>query len=147
MKIARRTSSTISAETDMTPMIDMCFQLIAFFAIAINFSSSEQDQSVRVPASELVKPVTDSVEEVMTVQMKKDGSILFGGKEYTLDSIEGALQRQVRVMQRLNRNPVTTTVIVRADKEAKSGQVQELTKKCQEAGFEKFAYRAKAEKS
>jgi biopolymer transport protein ExbD len=147
MKIRHRTHSTISADTDMTPMIDMCFQLIAFFAIAINFSSNEQDQSVRVPSSELVKPVSDSVEEVMTMQMKKDGEILFGGKDYTLDTIEGALQRQVRVMQRLNRSPVATTVIIRADKEAQSGQVQELTKKCQDAGFEKFAYRAKQEKS
>lgn len=147
MRIFRTTRSTISAETDMTPMIDMCFQLIAFFTIAINFSANEQDQSVRVPASELVKPVTDSVEEVITLQMKKDGEILFGGSNYSLDTIDSALQRQVRVMQRLNRNPVSTTVIIRADKEAKSGQVQELTKKCQDAGFEKFAYRAKQEKS
>ncbi len=147
MRITRNTRSSISADTDMTPMIDMCFQLIAFFTIAINFSGNEQDQSVRVPSSELVKPVTDSVEEVITLQMKKDGGILFGGNEYTLDTIESALQRQVRVMQRLNRNLVSTTVIIRADREAQAGQVQELTKKCQDAGFEKFAYRAKQEKT
>jgi biopolymer transport protein ExbD len=145
MKIRNRTRSSISAETDMTPMIDMCFQLIAFFAIAINFSANEQDQSVRVPSSELVKPVSDTVEEIMTMQMKKDGEILFGGRRYSVENVEGALQQQVRIMQRLNRNPATTTVIIRADKDVKSGLVQELTKRCQDAGFEKFAYRAKKE--
>ena len=40
----------------MTPMIDMTFQLIAFFMVLINFSEVEQDQRITLPASELAKP-------------------------------------------------------------------------------------------
>ena len=31
-------------EFDMTPMIDMTFQLIAFFMVLINFDASDQDE-------------------------------------------------------------------------------------------------------
>ena len=44
------------AEGDMTPMIDMTLQLIAFFMILINFSEGDQNQLIRLPASELAKP-------------------------------------------------------------------------------------------
>jgi biopolymer transport protein ExbD len=36
-------------------------------------------------------------------------------------------------------------VIIRADGNSAGGMVQELIKKCQESGFEKFALRAKEE--
>ncbi len=34
------------AEPDLTPMIDMTFQLIAFFMVLMNFSASEQNDKV-----------------------------------------------------------------------------------------------------
>ena len=50
------TKKSAEVEPDMTPMIDMTFQLIAFFMFTINFSDTEQDQRVTLPASELAKP-------------------------------------------------------------------------------------------
>ena len=59
-------------------------------------------------------------------------------------------QRQRRAAaQRLSalldagKEPVDSTVIVRADAASKTGEVQEIIKVCQEKGFEKFALRAK----
>ena len=52
----RRKRSSQKAEMDMTPMIDMAFQLIAFFMFAISFSQNEQDERVMLPDSVLAKP-------------------------------------------------------------------------------------------
>ncbi len=147
MKITKRAGSTISADTDMTPMIDMCFQLIAFFMIVINFSEAEQDNSVRVPSSELAKPTEEAFADQLTLQMKADGEILFGGNNYSLDDIKGALDRHKRVMDRLGQKTQDVTVIVRADREAKTGAVQELIQHCQSVGFDKYALRARQTKS
>ena len=49
MKIKARGPEFV--ELDYTPMIDMTFQLIAFFMILINFSDAEQDQRVQLPSS------------------------------------------------------------------------------------------------
>ena len=56
----------------MTPMIDMTFQLIAFFMVLINFSDVEQDQRVNLPASELAKPPDTAYDEPITMQMTAD---------------------------------------------------------------------------
>ena len=50
------------AEGDLTPMIDMAFQLIAFFMVLINFtqSGSERDGSSCRPASWPSRPMPRS---------------------------------------------------------------------------------------
>ena len=78
MRIRKNRQSDIN-EGDMTPMIDMTFQLIAFFMVLINFSEVEQNQEVNLPSSELAKPPDIPYEEPLTVQMLADGTILFGG--------------------------------------------------------------------
>ena len=40
----------------MTPMIDMTFQLIAFFMVLVNFADADQNARIRLPSSELAKP-------------------------------------------------------------------------------------------
>ncbi len=42
-----------------------------------------------------------------------------------------------------DKEPTSATVIVRADGRAKTGEVQDIIKLCQEKGFERFALRAK----
>ena len=43
-------------EIDMTPMIDCVFQLITFFMLVINFESTQADERVKLPESEIAKP-------------------------------------------------------------------------------------------
>ena len=43
-------------DIDMTPMIDMTFQLITFFVFTLNFSTAVQDDRVQLPVSQLAKP-------------------------------------------------------------------------------------------
>ena len=45
MRFRKRAESEI-LEGDLTPMIDMTFQLIAFFMVLINFSQTEPDQRI-----------------------------------------------------------------------------------------------------
>ena len=43
-------------EPDMTPMIDIVFQLLTFFMIAINFENTKADERVKLPKDSLAKP-------------------------------------------------------------------------------------------
>lgn len=54
MRIKRAASSVV--EADMTPMIDMTFQLIAFFMIVTNFEQTQADERVKLPADQLARP-------------------------------------------------------------------------------------------
>ncbi|MGD9649100.1 MAG: ExbD/TolR family protein [Pirellulales bacterium] len=136
---------TEDVEGDMTPMIDMTFQLIAFFMVLMNFGEGEQDERIRLPLSQLAKPPDAPNVWPMTLQLTNVGTVLFNGEEVPVQGIQPLLLRESQVMKVQERDPKEATVIIRADATAKTGQVQELIGVCQspEIGFEKFVLRAK----
>jgi biopolymer transport protein ExbD len=145
MRLAKKSSADM-AECDMTPMIDMTFQLIAFFMVLINFSDAQQDQRINLPTSELAKPPDAPFEEPLYVQLTKKNVVLFAGDEVSVAGLGKLLTRERQVIERNPDKSVSmVTIIIRADGDAKTGQVQEIIKTCQETGFEKFALRAQQE--
>jgi biopolymer transport protein ExbD len=131
-----------NAEGDMTPMIDMTFQLIAFFMVIINFSEAEVSEAVQLPASQLAQPPEIPPEHLLTLQLTADGHVILGGQSMTMEQIGGALSRERQLFQLSNTSLAEVTVVVRADRRAKTGVVQELISKCQDTGFERYALRA-----
>jgi biopolymer transport protein ExbD len=136
--------SMAQAEMDMTPMIDVTFQLIAFFMFVLNFSEVDQDQRVNLPSSELAKPPDVAYEQPLTIQLTKTDQIIFGGEYVSEDGLKAALQREAQIIKT---NPgkklEDTTIIIRADRFAKTGKVQEIIQTCQEVEFDTFALRGK----
>jgi len=132
-------------EGDLTPMIDMTFQLIAFFMMVINFSDAEQDQRIKLPASELAKPPTAPYEQPLTIHLTSEGHFIYAGNELTeIDRLRSALLRETQIILRHTSKQLSeVTVIIRADQNAKTGLVQEVIAICQELKFEKFALRGK----
>lgn len=143
---AKRKEYAISAEADMTPMIDMTFQLIAFFMVLINFAEGDQDQRIKLPASELAKPPDAPLESPLTLQLSEEGKVFFGGDEVPVDQMGSRLQTERNVIERQGKRVGDASVIIRADAKTKTGLVQELIKQCQQRGFEKFALRVKQER-
>ncbi len=144
MKFKRRRQLEQS-EGDLTPMIDMTFQLIAFFMVLINFTEVEQDQRITLPASELAQPPDMPYEEPLTVQITKDRTVLFARDELELDALLPALKREAQIIKAYGdtKKLSDVTVIIRADETIPTGVVQEAISACQEAEFEVFALRGK----
>ena len=133
-----------TVECDMTPMIDMTFQLVAFLMIMVNFSEVDQSERIRLPSSELAKPPDSPLEKPITLQLTKKGTVLFVGDEVTINGLKPLLRREYDFLNGVKAGSAKqATIIIRADREAKTGRVQEVIKVCQETGFEKFALRAK----
>jgi biopolymer transport protein ExbD len=143
MRIVRSKLAT-SAEMDMTPMIDVTFQLIAFFMFVLNFSEVDTDQRINLPASELARPPDAPYAQPLTVQMTADDTILFAGDEMLPDALQSALMREAQIIMAYpNKKLSDVTVVLRADRAAKTGKVQEIIQMCQKAGFDMFALRGK----
>jgi biopolymer transport protein ExbD len=141
--MARKASgSPSSTDIDMTPMIDMTFQLITFFMFVMNFSEAEQDERIQLPLSQLAKPVEGAMETPITLQLTNSGSIIYAGELVAVRDIGAYLEREKSVMLDAGKEPSAATVIVRADGRAKTGEVQDIIRICQEKGFERFALRA-----
>lgn len=145
MRIERRRSQD-DAGADLTPMIDMTFQLIAFFMIVINFTDAEQNQEIQLPASTLAKPPEAPPKEPITLQLTARSTVFFRGQEVPIDEIKDALLLERDRLEASGLEAADALVIIRADREAKTGEVQKLMQVAQESEFERFALRAKEDK-
>ena len=143
MRIKRRQS--VIHEGDLTPMIDMTFQLIAFFMVLINFTDTEQDERIKLPSSELAKPPDAPFEIPITLQLTKEGQVVYGGQTWEVEQMKQQLVGERQVLGYQKKSVQDATIIIRADATVKTGMVQKLIEVCQEAKFEKFALRAKQE--
>jgi biopolymer transport protein ExbD len=147
MKIIKPRTSSSVPDPDMTPMIDMTFQLIAFFMVLLNFGEAEQDARIKLPSSQLAKPPEAALESPLVLQLTSDDHVIFGGELLTIAELSRPLRAERRFLELNGLKPEDANVILRADADAKTGVVQEVMQQCQENGFENFALRAKQEEA
>lgn len=153
MKIKPTDSSV--PEIDMTPMIDIVFQLITFFMVINNFDQNEADERVTLPKDSLAKPpaVQRKNSFVLNFGFERDAKgnvtdptpyLFFGGERVVLQAIRSRLQQESQFYQTIGTKLEDVTVEIRADAEIKSGMIQELIQMCQEDGiaFQRFALKA-----
>lgn len=159
--MARKREMEPPPASDMSPMIDMVFQLLIFFMILINFSDADQNARVNLPQNNIVKPPEAPIPDCVTLQIaplesnKRDFCVLIGADEIRTPIKQGRAHDMSRLRMKLKsevdfvkRKPggktaKDMTVIIRADVRVKTGYVQEVIHACQEEGLEKFALRAK----
>ncbi len=149
-----RKSDPAVADVDMTPMIDIVFQLLAFFMVIVNFEQTQADERVKLPKDQLARPAKNPRDKELVLnfgyERNTDGSrvgtgdprIFYAGNVRSLADVHIDLNFEKQNYIDTGVDPKEVTVIIRADAEVPTGQVQELIKKCQEASFEKFSLRA-----
>lgn len=135
------------AEGDMTPMIDMVFQLIAFFMVLINFGQTEANDRVVLPNSQLVKPPEEKLEFPIILHIAQDGEVILGGTTYTAETLKIGLNQELSVINAEGKKPGDANVIIRAHKDSAAGDVQEVIRVAQEQKLERFALRVKEDRS
>lgn len=135
---------TYRSSTDMTPILDITFQLTFFFMLTLNFSSDIQSDLIRLPASDIAKPAEGHLKASITIQTLASGLVLFGGDQMAIGALRGPLVRERRTMRKvLGHSVKDITVIMRADRDVPAGKVQEVLRVCQSVGFQRFVLRAR----
>jgi biopolymer transport protein ExbD len=127
----------------MTPMIDCVFQLVVFFMLTLNFADDLQNEKIKLPSSELAKPNDAKLDMPITLQLTAKNSVIVGSDEVPISGLRASLQRERTTLEGYGKTPGQATVIIRADRYAKTGAVQEMIEIAQALRFEKFVLRAK----
>ena len=135
------------AEGDLTPMIDMTFQLIAFFMVLINFAQTESNDRVKLPSSQLVKPPEVALEFPIILHVAQDGEIILGGDDYTAETLRVGLRKEIAVIEAEGKSIDDANVVIRAHKDTAAGDVQEVIRVAQDQELENFALRVKEDRS
>jgi biopolymer transport protein ExbD len=146
--------SELRAEPNLTPLLDVVFQLITFFMLVINFSSDNYDQRIRLPVAGSARPVEDTQrvsEDRLVLNVDRQGRLLVGGETQPPDQAIQTIKHQAALVQ-LNLKAsglqfdsgqgLPTTIILRADRDTTCASVLSLINACQTQGFRKFALKA-----
>jgi len=143
-------------EIDMTPMIDIVFQLITFFMVINNFDQNEADERITLPRDQLAMPPIAVRKDAFMLNFgyEIDASgrripntppyLFFGDEKATLDQVRPRLQQESQFYKTIGTNLEDVTVEIRADTDVPAGMVQELIQICQEdtIQFQRFALKA-----
>jgi biopolymer transport protein ExbD len=150
-------------EVNLIPMIDIVIQLITFFLMLVNFDESNNDERVRLPIADLAKPSEMEIDEMMILNVNREGQVNVGlGGDVLLDianeDFRLHMMKEARVAEKNmklakrtikvvgGRSQLWTTLMIRADKELEYDKLQRMMKVCQDQGFTKFALRASPER-
>ncbi len=133
-------------------MIDIVFQLIAFFMLISNFEQTQADERIKLPRDELAKPPVAARPNELTLNIgfKRDetgnptsGPIVFYlGEEIPISEMGPQLKTEAQLFKGRKTDVKDVTVVLRADGKIPTGLTQELIKLAQEAGFEQFTVKA-----
>ena len=147
-------ASLSKAEPNLTPLLDVVFQLITFFMLVINFSNDNYDQRVKLPVAGTARPVDDAEkasDDRLVLNVDSEGRLLMNGEEMTTQSAVQEIRHQAELvklnLRAAGHKPdpgggLPTTIVFRADRDATFSDLYALIKACQSNGFYKFALKA-----
>jgi biopolymer transport protein ExbD len=74
-------SHSSSAEPNLTPILDMVFQLITFFMLVINFKTAAMDLDLKLPVVGSARPVdTQGQEDLLILNINSQGQLRVYGQ-------------------------------------------------------------------
>ena len=121
--MSARLSQEIKAEPNLTPLLDLVFQLITFFMLVINFKSAEMDLSLKLPVVGSARPVeTHGQRGLLVLNIDNVGNLKIYGR--TIKNIEGYIAQEAgasRLAARIESadaeagQDLPTTIVIRAD--------------------------------
>lgn len=111
---------------NLTPMIDIIFQLIIFFMVGAQFTEMDKQVDVKVPSSNQTAALpTASTRHV--VHVHRDGHLTFNNQTVSVDGLTAQLKT-------LRTTTVDLTVIVRGDADGPLQNVAVALAACRAAG-------------
>ena len=142
-------SSETSLEPNLTPILDMVFQLITFFMLVINFKTASLEQTVKLPVIGSARPVdTGGRDDVLVLNIREDGQLMVYGQPKEVESyIATEAQASSLVARREIPNyrigdDLPTTVVIRADKATPFRLLYRVIATCQLHGYRQFSLNA-----
>ncbi|MGB9677977.1 MAG: ExbD/TolR family protein [Candidatus Ratteibacteria bacterium] len=125
----KRHYEIIKGDINLTPMVDVIFQLIIFFMLSSSFIM-QPGIKIKLP-----KAVTTEIirQKEIFVNITEEGRIYFKGKVVNLSEFEKML------IEELKGKKENIILIVKADKDTKHGIVVSVMDKARSCGVERIA--------
>lgn len=110
---------------DLTPIVDVVFNLLIFFALSLNFSQITSSINIKLPKAKSSEVIT---EKQIVVSIEKGNKIYINDNSLYIDQVASYLSD-------INKNKV---VVVKADESIDHGFVVQIMDLIKRSGFKKL---------
>ena len=136
------------AKPNLTPMLDMVFQLITFFMLVMNFRLAALDLNLKLPVVGSARPVdSKGLNELLVLNIDGAGNLnVYGLPRNVENYVAGEAFTSRMAAKRKGGwqegDDLPTTIVIRADRSTPFRLLNRVIKACQDNGFRKFALKA-----
>jgi biopolymer transport protein ExbD len=139
-----------TAEPDLTPILDLVFQLITFFMLVVNFKAAALDLDLKLPVVGSAQPVDmKGKQDLLILNVNSQGQLKVYGEPVKDIGAYIANEAQASRLSAHSTHPdlkpgddLPSTVVIRADRGTRFSTLNTIITTCQKQGYRKFALKA-----
>ncbi len=137
-------------EPNLTPILDMVFQLITFFMLVINFKGASMDLTLQLPVLGSARPLDYSgPREPLMLNIDAQGQVKSYGHPVIVESFIPYEAKMIKLQMKalgqekeIENGELPVPVIIRADKTVDFATVLRIIRMCQTEGYRNIALSA-----
>jgi len=119
-------------ELNLTPLIDVVFNLVIFFLVVSHFAGTEPAEAVNLPRAS--QHQDDPIPRRLSITVKADGTYLIGAKPVSLQEVENAIELEA------GPDPQRCAIRVRGDRAAPFQLIEPIMVSCARNGVQDFGF-------
>jgi len=140
----------VKAEPNLTPLLDLVLQLVMFFLLVANFSTTQANKTIKLPSAQMAKPVQKEP-DARYLNINDRGEVLVLGRRApleTMDQILFYLSEEARLTKKKMEEEgdasgeMKTIIVIRADKAVEYQRVYDVMQAAKTAKFRKMQLNA-----
>lgn len=143
----KRARSTISAEPNLTPILDMVFQLITFFMLVISFKTASMDPGIRLPVVGSAQPKQkESERNFVVLNIDTSGALKVYGEACDLEKYLAAEAIALRKhasdqVSAAAQADLALAAVIRADRATPFTELNRVLAACKQHGFRNITFK------
>lgn len=136
------------ASPDLTPMIDVTFQLIIFFMVVSELNRMQQEARLVLPIAVQSYVEDNPNKNRLIINVERFGTIKIYGQVFNQAQLRTHLKQQYRLLKQQEKDARqkglanTAPIVLRADKLCKFENIRGVLAVIQQAGFENLQFAA-----
>jgi len=153
MKAEKLAGQASTMSPDMTPMIDVTFQLIIFFMVISEFNRMQQDAVLTLPVAVQAFVEENPNKHRLIINVERDGLVKVYGQVFNQEQLRKHLTLQRKILKAIETEAraqglvQTAPIVLRADRLCKFQNIRGIMRVVQDVGFEKLQFAAYTDES
>lgn len=131
---------TAVEEVNLTPMIDIVFQIIIFFILTLDMDKMKVDEDNLMGMAPSGIPIEEYEKMTVHIQVVRSGGVKLGQTPVSISAFKGIMSNSV------NRFGNGIPVVIYGDKRAHHNEIRKVLDACSQVGLWKISFAAIQEK-